>query len=175
MRNRRRQNSPIERLRLAIDCMPVATREAMLEAVRANERIIAGAYVDRQGGVCPMLAAHRQGGRTDFISFARSWDRFTRADGKARQATPRELNILISHLEASLAGVTGLELDLAIKEHRELRSHRLRRPRRLPDAADPSGEIIARRLRKSSVRRFLGDHIAGGTARRMQPPVPSRG
>ena len=34
MRNRRRQNSPVERLRLAIDCMPVATREAMLQAVR---------------------------------------------------------------------------------------------------------------------------------------------
>jgi hypothetical protein len=82
MRNPRRQNSPIERLRLAIDCMPVATREAMLEGVRANERIITGAYVDRDGGVCPMLAAHRRGGRTDFISFARSWDRFTRANAK---------------------------------------------------------------------------------------------
>jgi hypothetical protein len=175
MRNRRRQNSPIERLRLAIDCMPVATREAMLEAVRANERIIAGAYVDRQGGVCPMLAAHRQGGRTDFISFARSWDRFTRADGRARQATSRELSILISHLEASLASVTGLELDLAIKEHRELRSRRLRRPRRLPDAADPSGEITARRMRKPSLRRFLADRFDSRPEPRLRPPVPSRG
>jgi hypothetical protein len=175
MRNRRRQNSPIERLRLAIDCMPVATREAMLEAVRANERIIAGAYVDRQGGVCPMLAAHRQGGRTDFISFARSWDRFTRADGGARQATPRELSILISHLEASLASVSGLELDLAIKEHRELRSRRLRLPRRLPDAADPSGEIIARRTRKPSVRRFLADRLSPGSERRRPSPIASRG
>jgi hypothetical protein len=174
MRNLRRQNSPVERLRLAIDCMPVATREAMLEAVRASERIIAGAYVDRQGGVCPMLAAHRQGGRTDFISFARSWDRFTRAQ-KARPATPREVGILIAHLEASLATVSGLELDLAIKEHRELRSRRLRSGRRLPDAADPTGEIIARRLRRPSLRRFLGDNVAGAAAQRLQRPVPSRG
>jgi hypothetical protein len=175
MRNPRRQNSPIERLRLAIDCMPVTTREAMLEAVRANERIIAGAYVDRQGGVCPMLAAHRQGGRTDFISFARSWDRFTRADGKSRPATPREVGILVAHLEASLAGGTGLELDLAIKEHRALRSSGLRRRRTLPDAADPSGEIIARRVRKPSVRRILGGRVAHGTGLRLQSPLPTRG
>jgi len=175
MRKPRRQNSPIERLRLAIDCMPVATREAMLEGVRANERIIAGAYVDRDGGVCPMLAAHRRGGRTDFISFARSWDRFTRANGKSRPATPRELGILISHLEASLAGVSGLELDLAIKQHRELRSRRFRTGRRLPDAADPSGEIVARRLRRPSVRRFLGDRRAPANEPRLRTPVPSQG
>jgi hypothetical protein len=155
MRNPRRQNSPIERLRLAIDCMPVTTREAMLEAVRANQRIIVGAYVDRDGGVCPMLAAHRRGGRTDFISFARSWDRFTRANGKSRPATARELGILVSHLEASLASVSGLELDLAIRQHRALRSGRLRARRRLPDAADPSGEVVARRLRRPAVRRLL--------------------
>jgi hypothetical protein len=173
MRNPRRHNSPIERLRLAIDCMPVATREAMLEAVRANERIIAGAYVDREGGVCPMLAAHRRGGRTDFISFARSWDRFTRANGKSRPVTPRELGILIAHLEASLVSLSGLELDLAIKQHRELRSRRLRTRRRLPDAADPSAAIIARRLRPS-VRRFLGDRLTPARDR-PRAPVPSSG
>ena len=173
MRNRRRQNSPIERLRLAIDCMPVATREAMLQAVRANERIIAGAYVDRQGGVCPMLAAHRNGGRTDFISFARSWDRFTRAE-QARPATPREVGILTDHLEASLATVSGLELDLAIKEHRELRSRRLRRRPRLADAADPSGEIVARRVGKPAVGRFLGDRFKPGKRpERPRTPVAS--
>jgi hypothetical protein len=88
MRNRRRYNSsPVERLRLAIDCLPLATRDAMLAGLRANERIIAGAYVDGEGGVCPMLAAHRAGGRTDLLSFARSWDRFTRTGGGARAAT----------------------------------------------------------------------------------------
>src|ERR1700726_3471728 len=79
MRNRRRQTrSQLDGLRLAIDCMPLTTREAMLEGVRAHERILVGAYVDDQGGVCPMLAAHRCGGRTDFLSFAKSWDRFAR-------------------------------------------------------------------------------------------------
>jgi hypothetical protein len=153
MRNRRRQSSPIERLRLAIDCMPVATREAMLEALRASERVIAGAYVDRQGGVCPMLAAHRRGGRTDFISFARTWDRFTRVGGKTREATPRELRILVAQLEDSLTSVSGLELDLAIKEHRELKTRRRRERQRLPHAADPTGEIRARRMRGRTQRR----------------------
>ena len=66
-----RSRRPIEDLRTAIDCMPARTREAMLEGVRSNE-IIVGAYVDRRGGVCPMLAAHRCGGRTSFVSFARA-------------------------------------------------------------------------------------------------------
>ncbi len=97
-----RQTGSIHGLRLAIDCMPVATREAMLAGVRDSDRIIAGAYVDELGGVCPMLAAHRRGGRTDFLSFARSWDRFTRARGKARAATTREIAILSSQLQDSL-------------------------------------------------------------------------
>ncbi len=151
MRNRRRKTSSIEGLRLAIDCMPVATREAMLRGVQANERIIVGAYVDELGGVCQMLAAHRCGGRTDFLSFAKSWDRFTRAGGQARQASEREMRILRTLLEASLAGSSGLELDRAISEHRKLVAEsrgltRRRARRRLPDAADPSGEIRARRL-----------------------------
>jgi hypothetical protein len=180
MRNHRRHSSPVESLRLAIDCMPVATREAMLEAVRAGERIITGAYVDGQGGVCPMLAAHRRGGRTDFISFARSWDRFTRAGGKKRAATPREVAVLVAQLEDSLLRVEGLELDLAIKEHRQLlaRSKRARRVearRRLPDSADPSGEIIARRLRRSPAGRFVGDNLARRSGRGSLSPVPSRG
>jgi hypothetical protein len=103
MRNRRRPSaSPVERLRLAIDCLPVGTREAMLTGLRANARIIAGAYVDREGGVCPMLAAHRAGG------------------------------------------------------HRQLRSRRAPRRLRVGDAGDPSGEIVARRLRRPTLRRLVG-------------------
>lgn len=160
MRNRRRKASPVERLRTAIDCLPVATREAMLAGVQASERVIVGAYVDGHGGVCPMLAAHRAGARTDFLSFARSWDRFGRARGKARMATDRELRILIAQLEASLQETTGLELDEAIVEHRRLVARNRRRacPIRavLPDAADPRGEIIARRLRRTRVRLAAG-------------------
>jgi hypothetical protein len=96
----RRERSPIQDLRLAIDCLPARTREAMLEGIRTND-IIVGAYSDRHGGVCPMLAAHRCGGRTSFISFARAWDRFAGAK-RARRATVRELRTLESHLEGSL-------------------------------------------------------------------------
>ncbi|TMK99722.1 MAG: hypothetical protein E6G34_04145 [Actinobacteria bacterium] len=177
MRNRARHRSTtIERLRLAIDCLPVATREAMLDGVRASERIIAGAYVDTEGGVCPMLAAHRRGTRTDFLSFAKSWDRFTRIKSGARAATRREVAILVAQLEDSIASASGLELDAAISEHRELRRRRLRKQRRASVAdADPAGEISARRLRPALLRPFLGDKSASRPARRSDSPVASRG
>jgi hypothetical protein len=147
MRNRaHRRRSAVARLRLAIDCLPVATREAMLDGVRSSDRVIAGAYVDRDGGVCPMLAAHRRGSRIDFLSFAKSWDRFASATGGPRAATRRQVAILINLLEASLASSTGLELERAISEHRALRSARIRRSRRSLDVPDPSGPISARRL-----------------------------
>ncbi|HXD54015.1 MAG TPA: hypothetical protein VN618_04610 [Solirubrobacteraceae bacterium] len=154
MRNRHRRSSPIESLRLAIDCLPVVTRRAMLDAVTSAERVIVGAYTDGSGGVCPMLAAHRRGGRTDFISFAKSWDRFARSRGGSRPATDRELRILVTQLEASLHESDGLELDRAIAEHRTLIAERIRRgPRRADDAHDPAGEIRARRLRRGLRRR----------------------
>jgi hypothetical protein len=175
MRNRpRHSTSSIDRLRLAIDCLPVATREAMLAAVQGDQRIIGGAYVDGQGGVCPMLAAHRGGGRTDFLSFAKSWDRFTRASGKAQAATARELRILTTQLDASLTAATGMELDQAIAEHRELRSRRLRVARRRTDVIDPAGPIRARRLRGGSARRFARDKLAERTERRLASAVSSR-
>jgi hypothetical protein len=99
-----RHRSPARNLRIAVDCLPVETRRAMLDGINAS-RIIVGAYTDRQGGVCPMLAAHRRGGRTSLVSFARAWDRYTGARGKARPASEREVNTLRSMLEASV----GLE------------------------------------------------------------------
>jgi len=170
----RRSSTAIERLRLAIDCLPVATREAMLEGVRASERIIAGAYVDTEGGVCPMLAAHRRGTRTDFLSFARSWDRFVRTKSGARAATRRQVAMLVAQLEDSIASASGLELDAAISEHRELRRRRLRMQRHSSIAlADPAGEISARRLRPALLRLFLGDKIASEPAPRSASPVAS--
>jgi hypothetical protein len=75
----------------------------MLQGVEAN-RIIVGAYTDRTGGVCPMLAAHRNGGRTSLGSFAHAWDRYTGARRRRpRPATERELNTLRTMLEASIA------------------------------------------------------------------------
>ena len=100
----------------------------MLEGIRANE-IIVGAYTDGDG-VCPMLAAHRAGGRTSFISFAKAWDRFAFGGTslrRARRATRRELLILTSHLEASLLEDGGPAPDLAgaMAEHRELLARRV--------------------------------------------------
>ena len=86
---------------MAIDCMPSTTRQAMLDGITSN-RIIVGAYTDRRGGVCPMLAAHRHGGRTALASFARAWDRYTNAHGRPRPATERELRTLKAMLQASL-------------------------------------------------------------------------
>lgn len=158
MRKRvRHSSSPIERLRLAIDCLPLRTREAMLEGIRSNERIIIGAYVDELGGVCPMLAAHRCGGRTDLLAFAKSWDRFTRAGGKSRAATDREIDILVAQLEDSVLQGTGSDLDAAISEHRALRSRRLALTRRLRPESEPSGEIRVRRLRRASAKRLMQD------------------
>ncbi len=148
MANRRHSRARVvEDLRLTIDCMPVHTRQAMLDGVQSSERIIVGAYVDGHGGVCPMLAAHRRGGRTDFLSFARAWDRFTRAGRRARRATRRELDILIRQLSDSLLSETDVDLDRAIGEHRELLSRHERER-----AADPTGEIIVRRLGRARRR-----------------------
>jgi hypothetical protein len=135
----------IEELRRAIDCLPVVTREAMLAGVRGEQPIIVGAYVDGEGGVCPMLAAHRRGGRTDFLAFARAWDRFTSAGRSPRRASRRELGVLVAHLEASLLEDAAPDLARAISEHRDLLSRQRAR------AVDPPGERI--RIRRLLPRR----------------------
>src|SRR3954447_17687970 len=112
------RRAAIQDLRRAVDCLPLRTRVAMLEGIGQHD-IIAGAYTDRAGGVCPMLAAHRHGGRTRFISFARTWDRFTGAR-RARLATARELRILVAQLEASILAEQGGDLGSAISDHRRL-------------------------------------------------------
>jgi hypothetical protein len=113
MRSKRQRRS--DDLRRAIDCLPEKTKVAMLDGITAST-IIVGAYTDRRGGVCPMLAAHRHGGRTNLLAFARSWDRFCSAK-RPRQATERELAVLKAHLEASLLGIEAADLDEAIREH----------------------------------------------------------
>jgi hypothetical protein len=98
---RRKQRDPAQRLNLAVQALPAKTRVAMLQGIRDND-IIVGAYTDREsGGICPMLAAHRNGGRTSLASFARAWDRFTGAT-RPRLASDRELRALTSYLEHSL-------------------------------------------------------------------------
>lgn len=116
------------------------TRVAMLEGVQSND-IIVGAYVDRRGGVCPMLAAHRCGGRTDFLSFARAWDRFTGARGRARRATARELRILIAHLEASLLSESQVDFQRAIREHHALMARRAEDTAAAAAAMEPPEQV----------------------------------
>jgi hypothetical protein len=140
-------SSPIEDLRRAIDCLPLRTRQAMLDGVRSNE-IIVGAYADRAGGVCPMLAAHRHGGRTSFVSFARAWDRFAGAK-RARRATERELGVLVAHLEASiLAEQEMADLGRAIADHQLIARARRAREARLLG----TGWLRARRDRSDAQR-----------------------
>lgn len=98
MRTRRKA---AEHLRQTVEMLPTGTRLAMLDSLD-SERIIVGAYTDRSGGVCPMLAAHRNGGRTNFAAFARAWDRFTGVGKRPRRASVREVRALRSYLESSL-------------------------------------------------------------------------
>jgi hypothetical protein len=134
---------PARGLRIAIDAMPLDTRRAMLDALgpeperpalpgatRRRSPIIVGAYTSPDGGVCPMLAAHRNGGRTDYSEFARAWDRYARAGRRTRPATDGELTALRTMLEASIADaqVSGPgALARAISDHRRALRSRLRR------------------------------------------------
>jgi len=151
-----RRGDPISELRRAIDCLPRQTREAMLAGVRSSA-IVVGAYTGPDGGICPMLAAHRNGGRTTFLAFARAWDRlggFTKK-GPSRRATRRELRILVTQLEASLDGGQETDLGAAIAEHRAAKAAR---------AARPTEEIRAARLKPTSDLRHLRPSRRDATA-----------
>jgi hypothetical protein len=90
-----------EALRRAVSELPPETRAAMLDAVE-GEQLIVGAYTDRRGRVCPMLAAYRRGVRADVGAFPGAWDEFARAR-RPRPATRRELQILKAVLQENLA------------------------------------------------------------------------
>ena len=116
----------------------------MLEGIATNP-IIVGAYAN-DDGVCPMLAAHRAGGRTSLITFARAWDRFAFRDARkarARRATERELRVLKVDLEASLLEDEAPHSGLAAARHEHLE---LRRRREETDAN------ARRRARRSQAR-----------------------
>jgi hypothetical protein len=120
---RRRTRNPARHLRSAVDRLPQHTKEAMLRGIAGN-RIIVGAYVDaRSGGVCPMLAAHRNGGRTSVASFARAWDEYTGAK-RPRRATRREVNTLRALLEQSLNLDTGIDRTPIAQLAAQIRSER---------------------------------------------------
>ncbi|MGZ4183528.1 MAG: hypothetical protein ACXVUL_22930 [Solirubrobacteraceae bacterium] len=156
---RTRRAATITDLRRAVDCLPRATRIAMLEGIRSNS-IIVGAYTGPDG-ICPMLAAHRAGGRTDFIAFAKAWDRFALGGSRcrrARRATRRELLVLTTQLEASLLDGEAPVSDLAaaIAEHkalvssarRDVQGSRPGEPDRAPELSKRPGWAWMRVMRR---------------------------
>jgi hypothetical protein len=151
LHRKRSRPQAIDDLRLAIACLPRRTRQAMLEGIARND-IIVGAYTNGDG-ICPMLAAHRAGGRTAFIGFAEAWDRFAQRDcvtTRARRATERELLILRSHLEASLLEEAAAPppLAAAIADHEDLQRRRARR-----EAERRARRDAERRARRDAERR----------------------
>ncbi|TMK42504.1 MAG: hypothetical protein E6G56_00095 [Actinobacteria bacterium] len=145
----------IHSLRAVIDRLPVPTRVAMLEGVDSST-IIVGAYTSRDGGECPMLAAHRRGGRAeggiDYVTFARTWDRFTGARGP-RPATRRELGILRAQLQSSLLAEHDVDLAGAIREHRA--TTRGNEPD-LATAISEHRELVRRRVEHEQPEREFG-------------------
>jgi hypothetical protein len=123
----------------------------MLDAINRNP-IIVGAYTDQQG-ICPMLGAHRGGGRTSFIGFAKAWDAFAFRGSRrhsARRATERELLVLRTYLEASLLEDDCPDQDLAaaVEDHRALEARRAAGAKPAPsspEAARPAGAQPPRR------------------------------
>src|SRR4051794_8099080 len=145
-----RRRDPTTELRRAIDALPERTRQAMLEGIRSHP-IVVGAYTDSHGGICPMLAAHRHGGRTTLLAFARSWDRFAQTD-RVRRATRRELAVLESQLEASLLAAEDIDLRAAIAEHRALTGQASPAP---PEAAFSDFRVRRLRPRRRDAERAL--------------------
>ncbi len=166
----------VERLRLAIDCMPWRRARRCSEECAATSAS-SSARMRRRGGVCPMLAAHRRGGRTDFLVVrqvlgpVRSRRRASRAGDRARAADPRRA------AGGEPAGAGGLELDRAIGEHHVLRGRSLApaqaaRVRRLQrrDTARRLRRVPAVRGRRRARRRPPAASVAGRrSAGRSQP------
>jgi len=122
----KRKRTPTERLRNAVEALPRHTKEAMLRGLDRG-KVITGGYTDGDGGACPMLSAHRNGGRTDMGTFARAWDEFTGTPtGKPREASQREVATLRNYLERALVADPGGERSLA-EEVREVQEGRRRR------------------------------------------------
>jgi hypothetical protein len=119
-------------LRQSIDSLPERTRRAMLTGL-GNNTVITGAFSDGNG-VCPMLAAHREGTRARCMGFPEAWDRFTGVHGRyiTRQATQYEVLHLRMQLEESLS--TRADFDTngfaeAIADHEATVEARRRRAR----------------------------------------------
>ena len=147
-------------LRRAIDVLPERTRQAMLVGLQ-NNTVITGAFTGGDG-VCPMMAAHREGGRTTCVSFPEAWDKFTGVYGRAitRQATEYEVGILRMEIQASLKPQVS-DLAEAIADHEKMVEGRRRRDRLFAGPPVDLGGVIdehksAARRRRSSEAEDIG-------------------
>jgi hypothetical protein len=166
MPRRGRTRNSSQRLRTAVEAMPRFAREAMLRGLDSNT-IIAGAYTDPDsGGICPMLAAHRNGGRTSLASFARCWDSFTDAR-RPRVATERELRTLRAYLEWSLVAgggqgsLRGIAAELrreraACRERERAARHDRERDQPSPPASRPERRPTGERDRSAELGERAG-------------------
>jgi hypothetical protein len=134
--------------------MPLATREAMLQGIAVND-IIVGAYVDNKtGGICPMLAAHRCGGRTNLSTFATAWDQFTGANvKKPRPASRQEIRALRGYLERSLIGAEVSDEPLAGAVREVQASRRRLAETEAQEDADVTVEQVLEEVGSSEIRK----------------------
>lgn len=116
----------VAELRRSIDVLPERTRKAMLVGL-GNNTVITGAFAGGDGA-CPMMAAHREGGRTSVCSFPQAWDSFCGVAGRniVRPATEYEVQILRREIEASLEPAAPSMFAEVIAEHRAAREARAR-------------------------------------------------
>jgi hypothetical protein len=133
-----------------------------------NNTVITGAFSGADGA-CPMLAAHRAGGRTSACSFPEAWDTFTGVAGRhiIRPATDYEILILRREIEASLEPAGPTLFAEAIAEHQaaveaRARDEELARDEALAEQETPAQtETRRRRLRITGGERIdLGEAIA---------------
>ena len=138
-----RENAQAE-LRRSIDVLPERTRQAMLIGLK-NNTVITGAFAASKDGACPMMAAHREGGRTSCCTFPEAWDKFCGVHGRSivRPATEYEVMILCQEIEASLEPLPNVLSD-AIAEYQASRMGRVER-----EQSQVAAEIAAEQERRA--------------------------
>lgn len=161
----------VAELRRSIDVLPERTRKAMLIGL-GNNTVITGAF-GAGGGACPMLAAHREGGRTNVCSFPQAWDTFCGVAGRniIRPATEYEVQILRREIEASLAPAAPSLFAEAIAEHQAALAARAREAELAKHETPAQTETRRRRLRITGGERIdlteaIQEHMSTARERR---------
>jgi hypothetical protein len=126
-----------------------------------NNTVITGAFSGGGDGACPMLAAHRAGGRTSACSFPQAWASFTGVAGRSivRPATEYELQTLRREIEASLQTAPVSELADAIAEHQAAVEARRREEQLAIEEQVAAEELAAAQPRKRRIRITGGERI----------------